>query len=218
MNGITFNTELAKKIELSDSGSKYLEAGIHENVFLDSVRTGVSPNKGRGFIEFKFLKDNKIFTHTEWEPRISTETQELAERSQSKVTNQVSRIGQLLRCYYDSTLITYSGTSYDDYLKWVVGMLNSADKSVALRAKVVYNDEGYTTFPSYVKFAFVEPMVIPTGYYKEGENESRIKELSMDVFVRPVVGDREAKDANPLAGTVNVSVTASNDDPNALPF
>ena len=72
--GINFSTELAKKVEFSDNNNKYLAGGIHENVLLESVRTDVSPNAGRRFIEFKFIKDNKTFTHTEWAPIVSTET------------------------------------------------------------------------------------------------------------------------------------------------
>lgn len=215
--GINFSTELAKKVEFSDNNNKYLAGGIHENVLLESVRTDVSPNAGRRFIEFKFIKDNKTFTHTEWAPIVSTETKEDAEKSQSKVTNQVTRINRILNCFFAKELLNFDGTSYEDFANWVVRTINLADKSVLLRVKVVYNKDGFTQLPSYVKFACIEPMNIPMGYYKEGENASKIKEIEgIDLFIRPVTEDKEAKVTNPLdMPTQKVASTTNVDD---LPF
>ena len=78
-------------------------------------------------------------------------------------------------------------------------MLNAANKDTLLKVKVVYNKDGYTTLPSYVSFAAIEPMNIPMGFYEEGENESMIKEIKgIDLFVKPVVSDKETVVVNPL--------------------
>lgn len=209
-----FSTELANKVTITDSNNnKYLEAGIHDNVRFVSARTAVSPT-GRNFIEFRFEKDGKELLHTEWEPK--EREGDTVEQNQSKATNQVTRIMRILKCFYPKEVLNFNGNSYKDFTDWVIVMLNSANKDILLKVKVVYNDNGYTTLPSYVKFAFIEPMVLPEGFYDKEtnpENKSLIKELSMDRFVKPIVADKEQKDINPLAAVVNAP--SANDD---LPF
>lgn len=197
-----FSTELANKIETLNS-SKYLEAGIHDNVTLVSARAATSVN-GNKFLEIKFEKDGKELTHTEWEPTPNPSLSN--EDNQKKATNQVSRIIQILKCFYPKELLVFSGSSYQDFINWVVTLINSADKSKLLKVKVVYNNKGYTTLPNYAKFTFIEPMNLP-----EGET-SKIVELGIDIFTRPVVADKEANEENPL----DITTTTKND--NELPF
>ena len=197
-----FSTELANKIETLNS-SKYLEAGIHDNVTLVSARAATSVN-GNKFLEIKFEKDGKELTHTEWEPTPNPSLSN--EDNQKKATNQVSRIMQILKCFYPKELLVFSGSSYQDFINWVVTLLNSADKSKLLKVKIVYNNKGYTTLPNYAKFTFIEPMNLP-----EGET-SKIAELGIDVFTRPVVADKETNEENPL----DITTTTKND--NELPF
>lgn len=193
-----FSTELANKIE-TVSGSKYLEAGIHDNVKLVSARTAVSMN-GNNFLEIKFEKDGKELTHTEWEPRS-------AEENQAKATNQVSRLMQILKCFYPAEALIFHSAVYKEFITWVANLLNSADKTKLCKVKVVYNNKGYTTLPNYAKFTFIEPMLLPEG------QESKITELGIDVFTRPVIADKETTEVNPLE--FNIAVKSDNDD---LPF
>ena len=75
---------------------------------------------------------------------------------------------------------------------------------VDYKVKIVYNDKGYTTLPSYVKFASIEPMNIPMGFYEEGKNESMIREITgIDQFTKPIIADKEVKEVNPLTTTVS---------------
>ena len=46
--------------------------------------------------------------------------------------------------------------------------------------------------PTYCKFTFIEPMNLPEG------QKSKITELNIDLFVRPVIADKESKEENPL--------------------
>ena len=206
-----YSTDLANKITLNNSSNntKYLEAGIHDNVKFTSVKTAVSPT-GKNFIEFRFEKDGKELVHTEWEPKERVEDTE--EQNQNKATNQVTRINRILRCFYPKEVLNFTGSSYKEFTNWVVAMLNAANKDTLLKVKVVYNKDGYTTLPSYVSFAAIEPMNIPMGFYEEGENESMIKEIKgIDLFVKPVVSDKETVEVNPL----EVKTEATSDD---LPF
>lgn len=184
-----FSTELADKIEIVSDSKKYLEAGIHDNVKLTEARTAVSVN-GNTFLEIKFEKDGKELTHTEWEPTPYPGATE--EQTQQKATNQVKRIMQILCCFYPKEALIFAGTSYKSFVEWVCGLLNNADKNKLLKVKVVYNAKGYTTLPSYAKFAFIEPMVLPEG------QESKITQLNIDMFTRPIVADKEEAVVNPL--------------------
>lgn len=206
-----YSTDLANQVTLNNNSSntKYLEAGIHDNVKFTSVKTAVSPT-GKNFIEFRFEKDGKELVHTEWEPKERAEDTE--EQNQNKATNQVTRINRILRCFYPKEVLNFTGSSYKEFTNWVVAMLNAANKDTLLKVKVVYNKDGYTTLPSYVSFAAIEPMNIPMGFYEEGKNESMIKEIKgIDLFVKPVVSDKETVEVNPL----EVKSEAPSDD---LPF
>lgn len=193
-----YSTDLANQVTLNNNSSntKYLEAGIHDNVKFTSVKTAASPT-GKNFIEFRFEKDGKELVHTEWEPKERAEDTE--EQNQNKATNQVTRINRILRCFYPKEVLNFTGSSYKEFTNWVVAMLNAANKDTLLKVKVVYNKDGYTTLPSYVKFAAIEPMNIPMGFYEEGKNESMIREITgIDLFVKPVVSDKETVVVNPL--------------------
>lgn len=206
-----YSTDLANQVTLTNNSNntKYLEAGIHDNVKFTSVKTAVSPT-GKNFIEFRFEKDGKELVHTEWEPKERAEDTE--EQNQNKATNQVTRINRILRCFYPKEVLNFTGSSYKEFTNWVVAMLNAANKDTLLKMKVVYNKDGYTTLPSYVKFAAIEPMNIPMGFYEEGKNESMIREITgIDLFVKPVVSDKETIEVNPL----EVKTEAPSDD---LPF
>lgn len=206
-----YSTDLANQVTLNNNSSntKYLEAGIHDNVKFTSVKTAVSPT-GKNFIEFRFEKDGKELVHTEWEPKERAEDTE--EQNQNKATNQVTRINRILRCFYPKEVLNFTGSSYKEFTNWVVAMLNAANKDTLLKVKVVYNKDGYTTLPSYVKFAAIEPMIIPMGFYEESKNESMIREITgIDLFVKPVVSDKETVEVNPL----EVKSEAPSDD---LPF
>ena len=207
-----YSSSRAKKIVKNDVA--FLSAGIHDNVHLIGVRyeTSIQDNS---FIEFKFEKEGRIMTHTEWEPRKKTSFGELTQDEfELKCDKQFSRVKQILECFYDEDKLQFEGESFKEYAKWVVGLLSADNiKDKALRVKVVYNDKGYTTLPSYVKFASIEPMNIPMGFYEDGKNESMIREITgIDQFTKPIVADKEVKEDNPL--TTTVSEQPSND----LPF
>ena len=206
-----YSTELASKVTVTGNNSKYLEAGIHDDVKFISARTATSPT-GSNFMEFRFEKDGKELLHTEWEP--SKREGDTEEQNQSKVTNQVTRIMRIMNCFYPKAVLSFNGNSYKEFADWVVTMLNAANKDILLKVKVVYNDKGYTTLPKYTKFAFIEPMVLPEDFYDKEtnpENKSLITELSIDQFTKPIVADKEEK-------VDDLSTLDSESNDNDLPF
>lgn len=94
---------------------------------------------------------------------------------------------QILNCYYKDEELDFNGESFEQFAQWITDMLNKVDKSKKLRAKIVYNDKGYTTLPNYAKYTFIEPMELPEG------QSSSIAMLNIDQFTKPVVADKEVK-------------------------
>lgn len=199
-----YSTELANQIQ--ESKNKYLEAGIHDNVKFVSARVDKSVN-GNIFIEFKFEKDEQTMTHTEWES--TKKPMESEEDFQNRANRQVKRILQILSCFYPKEALVFAGSSFSEFANWVVNLLNAANKDILLRVKIVYNNKGYTTLPNYCKFTFIEPMNLPEGQV------SKITELNIDVFVRPITADKETTDVNPLDKVDKGVADTQNDD---LPF
>lgn len=196
-----FSTDLANKIEMANGG---LSAGIHENVKLESVKVDTSMN-GNTFLEIKFSKDGNTATQTEWEPKkFGDQTEEAFQLTCSK---QVSRMLQILRCFYSEDKLQFTGATFKEFVEWVAKLLNEADKNILLRVKLVYKPNGFIELPRYAKFVFIEPMTI-------SKEDSKIAILNIDQMVKPVVADKEENEENPL----NIVKDVKEDDLNELPF
>ena len=198
-----YSKERAQQIVKNDV--KFIPAGIHENVTLKSARVAESPT-GLKFLEIVFEKNGATLTQTEWKP---TKFEGMDDSAlQKKEDTQFSRMMQILLCWYSDEQLVFNGTSFEEFSQEVVNYLNNADKSKKLRVKIVYNDKGYTTLPSYARYTFIEPMVLPEG------QTSSITELRIDNFTKPVVADTET----PVANLTSTSTSSDNVDPNGLPF
>ena len=147
-----YSKERAQKIAKNDI--KYIPAGIQDNVALKSARVTTSP-QGNPFLEIVFEKDGATLTQTEWKPtKFGNMTDE---DLQNKEDTQFSRMMQILTCFYTEDELVFNGTNFTDWANEVADYLNKADKTKLLRLKVVYNNKGYTTLPSYAKYTFAEP-------------------------------------------------------------
>ena len=198
-----YSKERAQQIVKNDV--KFIPAGIHENVTLKSARVAESPT-GLKFLEIVLEKNGATLTQTEWKP---TKFEGMDDSAlQKKEDTQFSRMMQILLCWYSDEQLVFNGTSFEEFSQEVVNYLNNADKSKKLRVKIVYNDKGYTTLPSYARYTFIEPMVLPEG------QTSSITELRIDNFTKPVVADTET----PVANLTSISTSSDNADPNGLPF
>ena len=201
-----YSSERAKTIVKKDVA--HLSAGIEDNVLLTAVRFDKSAN-GNMFIEFKFEKEGKTLTHTEWEP--TKRNDETEESFQNKCDNQFSRIEQIMKCYYPNPEDRqFVGENFTQFAQWVTNMLNKADLNTLLRVKIVYNNGGYTTLPKYAKYTFIEPMSLVN------ENKSVIVKLGIDQFEKPIIADLEKSNPNPF--NVEGTMDSNNADPNGLPF
>lgn len=198
--------------EVSDFKSKYMPAGINENVTLDKVEVKVSPN-GNKMFDITFVNEQgQTAVHTEWEPKMAPWMKDKSdlERNQAR---QYKKMLQILLCFYTDGQINFEGDDFMGFANYIAMMLNAADKTKKLRLKLVYNKDGYTTLPTAVDDAFIEPMEL-------GDGESyKVQINAKDVIVRPVTADKEVKNDNPFT-TPEVATTAfaTSNDPNELPF
>lgn len=209
-----YSSSRAKQIEKKDVA--FLSAGIHDDVFLTGVRYGTSV-QGRNFIEFKFVKDNRTMTHTEWEPRRTTSTGETLPDDvfYAKVDNQWERIKEILICYYKEEELQYEEEGgFKEYAQWVIDKLSTEKvKTTPVRIKATYSKTGYISLPQYAKYTFIEPMSTVN------EGKSVIVKLGIDLFEKPVVADTESSTANPFQvvnGTLDNTSQQNNVDD--LPF
>ena len=202
--------------EVSDFKSKYMNAGINENVTLDKVEVKVSPN-GNKMFDITFVNEQgQTAVHTEWEPKMAPWMKDKTdlERNQAR---QFKKMLQILLCFYKDEQINFEGEDFMSFANYIATMLNAADKTKKLRLKLVYNKDGYTTIPTAVDDTFIEPMDV---------TESNIKITAKDIVVRPVIADKETKNDNPFttmtAATTSteptVAAAAFSNNTDELPF
>lgn len=182
-----FSTELANNIATVDAGGR-IPAGIQEDVIISNVRMETSTN-GNSFIAFTFEKNGATVSQTEWEPKKWPDMTD--EKFQESCNKQVKHILQILECYYPKEMLVFSGETYKEFAAWVKALMDKADLSKKLRVKFVYKSNGYVELPKYCMYKFIEPMTI-------SKEDSKIKELSIDNFTKPVVADKEVPVINPL--------------------
>lgn len=201
-----YSKERAQQITKNDV--KFIPAGIHENVQLKSARLAESPT-GNKFLEIVFEKDGATLTQTEWKPTKFEGMDETA--LQKKEDTQFSRMMQILLCFYTDEQLVFNCSTFEEFATEVVNYLNNADKSKLLRVKIVYNNKGYTTLPSYAKYTFIEPMVLPEG------QTTAITKLGIDNFEKPVIADVETPVVSLEVETKN-ETSFTTDNANDLPF
>lgn len=197
--------------EVSDFKSKYMSAGVNENVHIDKVEVKTSP-QGNKMFDITFINDaGQTAVHTEWEPKMAPWMKDKSdlERNQAR---QYKKMMQILLCYYTDEQINFEGETFTEFANWVATMLNMAPKSKKLRLKLVYNKDGYTTIPTKIDDPFIEPMELGDG------EEYKVKVIEgKDLIIRPVVADKEVKNDNPFTTPVEATDVFKNAT-DELPF
>ena len=161
---------------------RFLEAGIHDGAQYNGARKGET-NNGNKFIEFSFVKEGKLLTATEYEPKKWPGDSD--EKFRASCQDQALRILRILTPAYDEAVLSsFSGTSFDALCDWAVSLTNAISKDLKVRLKAVYDNKGYVTLPKYTYYTFIENMNI-------AKDKSMISELTRDKFTKPELGDKE---------------------------
>lgn len=185
-----FSTGIAN--ELSKNDSKYFSVGINEDVKLESMSVKETPT-GVKYISFMFTKEgaNYPFEYSQYVPS-KREGDIDDSKMLTKMANQITRFDKILKVYYPNDADRlYETDDYMDYLSWLTEKFKNADKTANLRIKLIYDDvKGFLTFPSYLKFDFIERMDV---------EKSNIAMMAIDRVVRPVIADKDKTEVNPVA-------------------
>lgn len=174
--------------ELKDQGGSFVDAGIIENLELDRIESRESKN-GNKFLCFYFkdLSGAEV-PKTEWQPKDTGEPTVL----KGKINKQMTRVHHMLVAsgILTNEELNIKAESFEDFGTQLIRVVGDKAKGVKIRAKVVYDDNNFTTLPNYTKYIWIEPMTI----IKE---ESKIRVLSIDKMER-VQPDQDNGKANPF--------------------
>lgn len=196
-----FSTKEAKAFVNSES--KYLSAGIIDNVNVQEVKSGISPNKGSRFISITFVKNDSTVNTTFWEP--GSFPSDTPDKVKEKFLRIMFRLTQIVEAYYPigDPATECQVENFTQLSDWFINVMNARDKSKLARAKFVYNKEGYLALPSYAKYRFIEPMEKPENW-----TEAPVEILTdKDVLIRPIIADPVKSNANPFTSDQTQTTT-----------
>ena len=169
-----FLYEINDTNELKDQGGSFVDAGIVENLELDRIESKESKN-GNKFLAFYFkdLSGSEV-PKTEWAPK-----DEDPNKLKSKINKQMTRIHHMLVASGIMTKeeLNIKADSFEDFGAQLVKVVGDKAKGIKLRAKVVYDNNNFTTLPNYTKYIWIEPMTV-------SKEESKIRLLSIDKMER----------------------------------
>ena len=175
--------------ELKDQGGSFVDAGIIENLELDRIESKESKNGNKFFVfTFKDLSGSEV-PKTEWQPKAGDDPSVL----KGKINKQMTRIHHMLVAsgILTNEELNIKAESFEDFGAQLIRVVGDKAKGVKIRAKVVYDDNNFTTLPNYTKYIWIEPMTIV-------KEESKIRVLSIDKMERVQPDSEEKSKANPF--------------------
>ena len=139
----------------------YIDIGIHENLYLDAYEYKVS-DKGNKFITLTFKNTiGEEHVHTEWEPGDKDE-----DVLANKIENQMTRFRYVIKALIPDKDFEFTATGFEDFCNKYIDVLKAHYSKGLVRAKIIYNNKNFTTFPKYLFATWIEPMSIPKEYSK----------------------------------------------------
>ncbi len=188
---MTFTTNYSTEVtSSSNSGLRYLEAGIHENCKITNIKVDKTAN-GVNFIEFTIENEGgQILRHTKFEPTPMAGEDALATARRGE--NFMRNILQIVRCY---TAENFEAGDFISMAKWIKGVIEPKMDTTLLRVKAIYrwseaNNRDFTALPSYFDATYVEPMSITKA-------NSAIRILSNDKIEKTYPADKETQVQDP---------------------
>lgn len=163
----------------SDSGLKIIQVGIQENLKSTGIVYGPVKENGKPCLAFNFSKDDALFRHLEF-PIDETRERESAERyydiliKKGNTPNvakplfidqyikkvfkeQAARIKHILTKFIDEkNVVIPPVNTFEQYSRAIINLVGDAYKVPVLRAKIVYNNKDYPSFPRYPDFLEVQ--------------------------------------------------------------
>lgn len=186
-----FSTKEAKTFV--ESESKYLSAGIVDDVNIQEVKFGVSPNEKAEYISTTFVKNDSTVNMTVWKPKLFPgETEADLKNKYLKV---LYRLNQIVEAFYPvgDPATECEANDFAQIAEWYIKAIEGRDKTKLTRTKFVYNKNGYLSVPTYAKYRFIEPMQKPENW-----PYSAVEIIDRDQIVRPITADPVKSSVNPF--------------------
>ena len=157
-----FSTKEAAAFILADN--KYLSSGIVDDITISEVKYEKSPN-GNKYISVTLSKDEATVNMTIWESK-KFSSQETDAYLQKKCYTVMGRLQQIVKAYYpvNDPATECEVATFDDLANWFINAINNRDKSKLVRIKIVYDNKGFLSLPTYAKYTFIEPMAKPANW------------------------------------------------------
>ena len=168
----------------------FIDAGVREPLELVRIENKISKN-GNKFLAI-YLKDKSgaEVSKTEWEPKDNDPKilQQKADRLMARLNHMLVDSG-ILR----EEEMKFEVNSFDELGQKLIDLVitSGRNKGKYIRAKVVYDDNGFTTLPNYTKYTWIESVSVP-------KEESKIKLLSIDKIERVKADAPNAANINPF--------------------
>ena len=164
------NYNITADFESDNSGTNFMDVGIHENVELTRIVYNTT-DKGNQFLAFYFKNETGAeLSHTEWEPG----DQDL-EKLQSKTQNQMKRVHHIMTKFMTKEEAKIKVSSFKEFAEAVISKMANKYVGKKVRVKVIYSWNDFTSLPKYTPF--IETMDI-------AKEDSKLKISSIDKMVK----------------------------------
>jgi hypothetical protein len=176
--------DLTINIDSEQSGLSYVSPGINENLKIakpdnSSPIVYEKSKNGSEFIAFHFMNpEGQTFVHTEWVP--SADDPDVLAKKQSNLVKRLLHIGKKL--VDESLLKKIKVASFEELAKSYISIIGDNYKNKLFRAKIIYNNKNYTTFPNYVPFLESMTVEIDKSNLKMSADDKVVKSKA-DVIV-----------------------------------
>ena len=155
--------DLTINIETEQSGLTFLPPGIQENLRF-AKPDGSYPfvyetsKNGNDFIAMHILNPEGLtFVHTEYQPKDDDPAK--LTKKESNLVKRLLHIGKKLVDDQNAFKAIGKPSSFTELIKSYISIIGNNYKGKLFRAKIIYNNKNYTTFPNYVPF--IESMSVP---------------------------------------------------------
>lgn len=194
------NYSVDSTLEVKPSGNTFIEPGIRENLELIKVSYGLTPNNSE-FLSFYFTNENgDKFSHTEWPVRLIKPFDSMSDQEKQSYLNAIDsqkrKVGQIVTAFIPREKYSFVANTFKEFAENIIRILDERSKDAKVRAKIVYNNKNFTTFPNSWKYTFIEPMSV-------NKEDSKIRLLNIDKVTRTVpdlesIPEQEVETAKPV--------------------
>lgn len=151
--------------------TKYLDAGITENVKIVDIAAENSKKDGTGALVLRFYfegENGATFQHTEFavdpehlKKMAKSWGADAEELIQNAINDMGARIKHILGAFMPEDQIIIDAKTWEDYISKIVALAGDLYKDVKFRVKLVLNNKDFVIFPKKTYSDFIQNMDVP---------------------------------------------------------